>query len=314
MGKTIVMAFLVLLLALGTSFAEPAEGDPAAEAAASEPPPLPLHSFEGTGGSFIVHSAYLVNPPAEGQVAGLPAFGGIHVHIGHGRSLYSLTVTETLFGRVELGYGLNHFHAGDLPQDIQNATGFVIRDDTVDMHNFNARVLILGEGSFDQSWVPAVTAGAHFKYNETVEHLDNDLAGTLTAIGIEDDQGWDFTLYASKMITALPRLMIVTTGLRSTEGAQAGLLGFTGEREIVAEASVCVLATGRLILAAEYRQKPNEYTKIPGLVGREDDWWTICAAYIVNNRLTIAGGYANFGDLLNHEAQSAWGIAVKVEM
>lgn len=305
----VIAVLSVLFFACGAVKAGEGEAGEQAQA-----PPLPLHSFEGVGGSFIVPSAYLVNPPAEGEIFGLPAVGGIHVHAGHGRSLYSLTVTETLLGRVELGYGYNYFHAGDLPQDVQNATGVMLRDDAVAMHNLNARGLVLEEGAFDSAWVPAVTVGAHYKYNETVEHMDNDLAGTLKTIGIDDNEGWDFTLVASKMLPGLPRPTMVSAVARSTEAAHAGLLGFTGEREIVGEASVCVFATDRLILAAEYRQKPNEYTKIPGLIGREDDWWTLCAAYVVNDRLTIAGGYANFGDLLNHEAHGAWGLAIKVEM
>lgn len=308
MRKTLLGVMAVLFSVSGTLAA--AEGGGPEKPAA---PPLPLHSVEGTGGSFVVHSAYLVNPPEEGKVFGKPSFGGIHVHMGHGRSIYSLTATETLWGRLELGYGLNHLHVGDLGPDIAAATGMVIRDDTVDMHNFNARVLLVGEGAFEQSWMPALTFGVHYKYNETVDNLDRDLAGTLSAIGIEDNEGWDFTLYASKMIASLGRPVIFTAGLRSTEAAHIGLLGFTGEREIVGEGSVCVLVTDRWLLAGEYRQKPDEYTSIPGLVDPEDDWWTFCTAYIVDEHMTLAGGYAHFGRVLNHKANGAWGIALKYE-
>ncbi len=100
---------------------------------------------------------------------------------------------------------------------------------------------------------------------------------------------------------------------RSTEGAHLGLLGFTDDRDIVGEGSICALVTDRFLLAAEYRQKPDEYDAIPGLVGGEDDWWTLCVGYIVNDHLTIAGGYAHFGQVLNHAANCAWGVAVKYE-
>jgi hypothetical protein len=119
--------------------------------------------------------------------------------------------------------------------------------------------------------------------------MNTDLAGTLRAIGITDNDGFDFTLYASKMITALPRPVIITAGLRSTKAAHIGLLGFTDERQVVAEGSVCVLITDRVIGAFEYRQKPNEYRKVPGLVEREDDWWTLCAGYVFNDHFTVAG-------------------------
>lgn len=284
-----------------------------AQEAEQSAPPLPLHSVEGTGGHFATHSAYLVNPASPGKVLGLPSIGGKHVHLGNGRHLEDLTVTETLWDRLELGYGWNHFDMGDLPQDIERATGIQIGDHSVDLHHFNARVSLWKDGDFDQAWLPALTVGTHYKYNETIEDVDDDLMGTLTGIGIEDNDGFDFTLSASKMITALPRPMILSATLRSTEAAHIGLLGFTGDRELVVEGAVCVLATNRLFFAAEYRQKPNEYAAVPGLVGSEDDWWTICAGYIVNDHLTVAGGYAHFGEVLNHDANSSWGVALKYE-
>ncbi len=276
-------------------------------------PPLPLHSVEGAGGHFCTHSAYLVNPAKEGDVLGLPSVGAMYVHLGNGRQLLALTATETLWNRLELGYGWDSFDMGDLPQDIERATGIRIGDRSVDLHNFNARLGLVRDGEFGQPWLPALTVGAHYKYNDTIEDIDDDLMGTLTGIGIEDKDGFDFTLSATKMVTGLPRPVILSATLRSTEGAHLGLLGFTDEREFVVEGAVCILATDRLFLAAEYRQKPDEYDAVPGLVGGEDDWWTLCAGYIVNDHMTVAGGYAHFGTVLNHEANSSWGVAIKYE-
>jgi hypothetical protein len=311
--KTFVLACLALAFAMVFATVARAED---AEAAVSEPasaPPFPLHSVEGVGGSFAVHSAYLVNPAKEGEIFGLPSLGAMHVHFGHGRRLEAFTITETLWDRLELGYGYNYFDAGDLAHDIKRATGMRLSDESVEMHNFNARVQLIKEGSFDQAWMPALTFGVHYKYNDTVNDMDDDLAGTLKAIGIKDNDGVDYTLYASKMITCLPRPVILSAGLRSTEAAHIGLLGFTDDREIVAEGSACVLVTNRFVLAAEYRQKPSEYKTVPGLVEREDDWWTICAAYILNDHATVAGGYGHFGHVLNHKANGSWGVAVKYE-
>jgi hypothetical protein len=300
-------------LLLGAIFSLVVSDGAFAEEAEQTAPPLPLHSVEGTGGHFATHSAYLVNPARPGEIFGLPSIGGKHVHLGNGRHLEDLTITQTLWDRVELGYGWNHFDMGDLPQDIERATTIRIRDHSVDLHHFNVRLSLWKDGDFDQSWLPALTVGAHYKYNDTIKDIDTDLMGTLTAIGIRDNDGFDFTLSASKMITALPRPVILSATLRSTEAAHIGLLGFTDDRELVVEGAVCVLATDRILLAAEYRQKPDKYEAIPGLVGGEDDWWTLCAGYIVNDHLTIAGGYAHFGEVLNHDANSSWGVAVKYE-
>lgn len=260
-----------------------------------------------------MHSAYLVNPAAEGKV-GMPSIGGLHVGLGDGRYIDSITVTETIGERLELGYGWNTFNAGDLREDVEATTGIKLRDRSVVMHNLNARVLLVQEGAYGQSWLPALTFGVHYKHNDTVKDMDSDLAGTLSLIGIEDNDGWDFTLYASKMVTALPRPVILTLGVRATEASHIGFLGFTGDYEAVLEGSICVLATDRLIFAGEYRQKPNdEYDEVANLIADEDDWWTICAGYILSSRATISAGYGPFGSVLNHEANHSWGVALKYE-
>jgi hypothetical protein len=275
--------------------------------------PMPLHTIEGVGGTFSVPSAYLVNPARKGDIFGLPSAGGIYVDMGHGKSLEAFTLTETLWDRLELGYGFDQFNLGDFPQAVQSATGMKIGEQSVDLHNVNARLLLVKEGAFDQSWVPAVTFGTEYKYNETVNQINSDLHGTLRSSGIKDNEGVDFTLHATKMITVLPRPIIVTAGLRSTEAAQMGLLGFTDERRLVGEGSVCVLATDKLVFCAEYRQNPNDYKPIPGLLAPEADWWTVCAAYILSKHASIAAGYAHFGYVLNHEANDSFGVAFKYE-
>ena len=100
---------------------------------------------------------------------------------------------------------------------------------------------------------------------------------------------------------------------RATKSAWTGLFGFTKEYNFVFEANAVVFVTDRLALAAEYRQKPNAYTPVPGLIRPEDDWWTIDAAYVVSKHFTVAAGYGHFGQVLNHEANGAWGITTKWE-
>jgi hypothetical protein len=311
----------VLLLGLGLTTSVLAQEEPppspeedAAPPPSQEPPPLPLHGIEGMGGIFATYSAYLVNPGTRGpgEIFGLPSVGFAYVHLGHGRHLLAPTITETLFGRLELGYSLNHLDLGDLPSDIRAATGVDI-DQSVDMHNFNARVLLVKEGAFDQSWLPAVTFGAHYKWNTDIDDIDGDLGGALRGIGIKNDDGVDFTLYASKLITSLPRPVLVNLGMRSTKAAHLGLFGFTGDREFLFEGSVVLFLMDRLAIAFEYRQKPRSYDAIPGLVKTEDDWWTIPIAFVVNEHMTISGGYGHFGDVLNHKANGSWGIKAKWE-
>ena len=51
----------------------------AAPAKADKPAPLPLHQIEGNGGIFSTLSAYIVNPPRDGEPVGRPSVGFAYV-------------------------------------------------------------------------------------------------------------------------------------------------------------------------------------------------------------------------------------------
>ena len=79
---------------------------------------LPLHQIEGSGGIFSTLSAYIVNPPRNGEPVGRPSVGYAYVDLGHGRDLDAFTLTETPWKQLELGYAYDRFDLGDLPQAI----------------------------------------------------------------------------------------------------------------------------------------------------------------------------------------------------
>jgi hypothetical protein len=54
-----------------------------------------LHQIEGNGGIFSTLSAYIVNPPRNGELLGRPSAGFSYVNIGHGDNLEALTLTES---------------------------------------------------------------------------------------------------------------------------------------------------------------------------------------------------------------------------
>jgi len=292
--------------------APPAQPAPAAKPA-EKGAPLPLHQIEGNGGIFSTLSAYIVNPPRNGEPVGRPAVGFAYVDLGHGQDLEALTLTEAPFSRLELGFGYENFNLGNLPLDVYKATGLNLSESDVNLYNFNARVQILKEGEFDQKWIPALTFGAHYKYNDSYNDINSQLGQTLKVIGVSQNEGVDFTLYASKLFTQLPRPVLVELGGRATEGVWNGLLGFTDSYNFLFEGNVVVFVTDSFARAAEYKQQPTDYTAIPGLIGKASDWWTIDAAYVVNSHLTFAVGYGHFGTVLNNDANDVWGITTKWE-
>ncbi|MGA2246117.1 MAG: DUF3034 family protein [Verrucomicrobiota bacterium] len=285
-----------------------------ATAPAEKPAPLPLHQIEGSGGIFSTLSAYIVNPPRDGEPVGRPSVGLSIISLGYDKRLEALTVTESPFARVELGYGWDYLGLGDLPQALRNAGILNYHQDQVQLHNFNARYQILKEGEFDQKWLPALTAGVHYKYNDGISEVNEQVGGALASVAhIPNDDGVDFTLYASKLFTQLPRPVLVELGGRATEALWDGLGGFTDSYNFVFEGNVVVFVTSNFALAAEYKQQPTDYSAIGNLVRVESDWWTLDAAYVVNKHLTLAAGYGHFGNVLNHSSDGVWGVTTKWE-
>ncbi len=250
----LVFLFAALLLALagGVRADETATNATPANAGASakseKPPPLPLHQIEGNGGIFATLSAYIVNPPRNGEPVGRPSVGFAYVNLGSDKNLEALTVTESPFSRLELGYGWDHLGLGNLPLALRNAGLVNYHQDEVELHNFNARFQILKEGEFDQKWIPALTAGVHYKYNDGISEVRSEVkkdagADLLGNAGLSRQQGVDYTLYASKLFTQLPRPVLLELGGRATKGVWEGLGGFTDSYNFVFEGNVVVFVT-----------------------------------------------------------------------
>lgn len=279
-------------------------------------PPLPLHTIEGNSGVCITSTAYLANPPEEGEIFGKPSVSVTGVFASE-KDLQSFAVTQNIYGRFEIGYAYERFGLGDWPDDVKTAAGASVGQH-LGLHNLNFRAMVVEEGGFEYSWMPAITVGAHMKWNEGQTRLDDALGGLLDTLDSDHSRGVEFTVVASKTIEdLLPRPVIISAGIRNGDAIHTGLFGFAGERETTAEGSIIAFLTDRLAFAAEYRQKPNVLDEFSTggkhLVKAENDWWTLCLAYVINDNTTISGGYANLGNLANHRESNAWGIQVKYE-
>jgi hypothetical protein len=295
-------------------------GKPISPAPAAEPnsvplpkaPPLPFHTIEGVSGACITPMAYMANPGPPGTIFGKPSASVTYVWAGH-KNVEAFVVTETILRRIELGYALDRFGMGTLPHDIRKAAGIDIDRDAVFLHNWNVRAMLIEEGSFGLP-LPAVTVGAHFKYNDGVRDVDDKLHGTLKSLGFARSNGTDFTLTASKTFIdpAFKRPLIVTGGLRNSQAAQIGFLGFSDTCATTFEGSAVYLPKDWLAVGYEFRQKENPYGKIRNLVGDEDNWHTVCVG-LIHKSMTLCFGYARLGNLANSSGNCAWAVQLKYE-
>jgi len=298
--------------AAGTEKAPGPGGEPEASCCNQVTPPLPFHSIEGYSGGAITTMAYICNGGCKHTKVGLPVVSYSLMDLGSKR-LHAVSVTQSFFSRIELGYAANHLNIGSLYDDIRKAGMNPGRDD-VWLHHFNARAMLLPEGSFGLP-IPALTAGVHFKYNEGVDSIDRNLSGTLSGLGYDRHYGVDYTLSASKMFAKLAfgRPVILTGGVRFSRGAQLGYLGFGDECRATFEGSVVVMPTSWLILGYELRQKRNPYSEIHGLLGPEDNWHAFSVSAAVDEHLTVSALYGMLGNVGNARADCTLGLQVKYE-
>ncbi len=309
--KLFVVAMAAVQVLTSLSIAE-GKGASAKAVPAEKAPPLPLHTIDGVGGVVITPIAYLVNPGPEGTKAGLPSISETFVNAGQ-KDVESFVITETLWRRVELGFSASRFGTGSLGTDVQKATGIDIARSDVWLYNLNVRALVLLENSFNLP-TPAVTLGVQGKINDGISSINNNLHGALTSIGYRHDKGVDLVATASKLFpNVFHRPLIVSGSLRLSAADQLGYLGFSDTYRPSAEGNVVYLITDRLALAGEYRQKRSPYGSIGNLVRIEDDWWTIGAAYVLNNHSTVTVGYGHFGNVLNTVENTGFALSLKYE-
>lgn len=287
------------------------------EAEEQKGPPLPFHTIEGVGGGAITPMAYLVNPAPDDQVFGKPAVAASYVGLGS-KNLDALTITENILGRIEIGFAADRLGLGTLPGAIQATTPTHVDIERSDvwLYHFNLRALAIPENYGDNPWLPAVTVGAHFKVNDGIRDVNRRLGGALETIGYDRASSTDFTLTATKTLPKafLGKPLIATAGLRGSQAANLGFLGFADKYNASFEGNVAILPFDRWLFAYEFRQKSSPYTMdLNPLIGDEDNWHAFDAAFIVNKHTTLVAGAGIFGTLANSDANSAWWLQLKYE-
>jgi len=284
-------------------------------------PPLPFITVEGQGGGAFTPMAYLVNPAGECDVWGKPSVAFDYIGLGR-KNLDTLMVTENLLGRVEFGFAADRLGIGTLPTAINTAFSdpTLINNTDVWLYNFSGRVLVVKENADDNEWVPAITVGADLKYNGDIASINNKLGNALAGIGYARDYGTDITITATKTLAKgfFGKPLIVTAGLRESEAADLGFLGFSNTYATSFEGSVAILPFEKLLLAYEFRQKSSPYGTITStsgvpLIGDENNWHGFDAAYILSKHTTLVGGLGLFGNLANANANDAWWLQLKYE-
>lgn len=293
---------------------EPAPAEPPA-AGQTKPaltPPPAMHTIDGIGGGLITPTAYLVNPGPAEKALGAPAVSLRFWRFGD-KDIETLAVSETFFGRIELSYAASRFGLGSFRDAVRKTTGRDIVRNEAYLHTISLRGLLLEENAFDLAFLPAVTAGVQFKYNDSIQTIDRRSGRLLHSAGLEKSNGIDWTITTSKTFRdpLLGKPLSISAGLRVSKAAQIGLLGFGNQCKMSLETNIRYQPTDWLIVGYELRDKVGPYATGPGTLGSEGPWQAISASVLLEEHLILTGAWTMMGDVANGPADCGWTIGLQ---
>jgi len=177
--------------------------------------------------------------------------------------------------------------------------GSTVPGQSIDQNMLGIKVKVLGDAVFDQDrWWPQVALGAIYKHNE-------DMA-VPRLLGAKRDADADFYVSATKvyMAAVFGRNLLLNATVRATRANQMGLLGFGGDKndhyQAMGEVSGGVFLCDRILLGAEYRQKPDNLSAF-----QEQDFHDFFIAFVPNKRVSITAAYADLGQIADKKDQQA---------
>lgn len=331
MPKTILIALLGVVILTSAAFSQTkprdnpggwlsteeilssGEGPSPAPAELAKGSLLRFHTIEGVAGGIITPMAYLSNPPVQGTMVGMPSISLSYLQFGS-KSIQTFAVSETLYRRIEVGYALSRFYMGSLPHVIRKTMAIDVDRNSVYLHHLNLRAMLVEEDSFDLP-LPAITAGAHFKYNDGIRSIENRMGGSLGAIGFERNNGVDFVITASKTFPEMffGRELMASLGVRTSQAAQLGYLGFSDDWKTTLEANVFCSLSDWLAVGYEFRQKSNPYAQLDGVFGQEHDWHAVSVDLIVNEHLSVRAAWVYLGTMANSDNSNGAALQVKYD-
>lgn len=261
------------------------------------------HTIEGAAGGVFVPTAYLMNPGPEGQIFGMPTVSSSFMGSFGRKNLWTLSMSQTLFRRVEMGYTLSRLDTGNLNHVVRKKVGNSMKDRGIWMHTFSTRVLLIEENSFSLP-LPAVTVGMIFKYNQTINDINSRLGIPLKAIGYDDNKGTEYTLTVTKTMHFAPIPPIeVSVGLRNTKASNLGYLGFSEHSKTLIEVGVTMYPTDWLSVRYEFRRKERVFDAPPvaGMLEGEGNYHSLSVSIDPMENLSINMGIACVGNIANQE-------------
>ncbi|MBF0484342.1 MAG: DUF3034 family protein [Candidatus Omnitrophica bacterium] len=249
----------------------------------------PLVNLEGVGGIAFNPLAYLADSSGDNShltaggvdVIGKPRFGAWYVNLDHVNVDWTtFGVADTLFKRLEVSYGY----------ETVNQEGSSAKH----KNNIGSKLLLLPENSFDTKYIPAVSVGTIYK------HTSNVGSGV-------DASGEDFYAVATKLIPQLPRPVLISGGVLSTNSKTTGVFGYDKDRKITGFANVDVVLPANFIVGFEYKQSPR-YAD-----WKDANYWDAHLAWTPTKELSLVLAYVDAGSTKSSRVGLGNGIVLSTQ-
>lgn len=241
---------------------------------------VPFNNLEGVGGAAFNPFAYPANPTKTKDSSGFnkffgnPQVGLWYVNLGESDVEWTTTsIASTLWGRLEVSYGYEHI----------SPIG-----ENITKQNFGTKLLLIEENSDDNKWLPAVSVGFIGKHTKDVP-----LANT-------DSSGYDFYLVATKFITELPKPVLLSGGILSTDGQVTGVYGYNDDRDEIWFGNIDILPVENIAVGIEYKQGAKFDDGF-----KNANYWDIHLAWFINPDTSLVAAYVNAG---NEKSNSKVGL------
>jgi hypothetical protein len=217
-------------------------------------------NWEGQTGVFVTPLAYTAASPANNVGKPIVAYHFLDAGPVLG-DFHTASVTEGLFGRVELGY-THVFHGdGSTPSLSPLWTG--------GFNIVHGKVNVIKENAGKQKWLPAVSAG--FVERVGIQNVsgvlfDNNSSG---ATNSKSYNSGDYYVVGTKTVTQTKKLpLVLNLGYKATNASVFGLAGvapsYSGRLFGAAAFVVKGPAKSTLIFGSEFAQQPRQILNLPG--------------------------------------------------
>jgi len=244
--------------------------------------------IEGAAGGGLMPWAVISGYGTDKQIGGSLFY--THAQTKGDFKLNTTGIAIGTFNRIELSASQARFGLGN-----------TVPGEEIRLNTLGIKLRLIGDAVYDQdSWLPQISAGAQYKYNEDYHFVPK-------ALGAKDRSGIDYYLAASKLFLGAINgyNLLLNANLHASKANQFGILGFGGDRHdsyrILPAVSAAVMLSDNWLVGAEYRDKPNNLS-----VYKEDSARDIFMTWFPHRNVSLTGAYIDLGNIANKDNQTGW--------